>query len=279
MTTIFAERSRDALRRFVDLWASVLDPSLDRAKAVRLAEEAARYYRASKKGREGLRELQALERRWYASIASGTPDYSVYDDEYILSDIWSSWVGCSRRYLLALRSPRSLGERTVFDDLVGVRRVVDLGCGFGYSTAALKELFPEAEVYGTQLAGGRQWRLAAAVGEERGFGLAPRVDRPSELVFASEYFEHIERPIEHLTEVLDRARPRYLVVANAFGAKSVGHFPEYQDGARRLSPAETSRLFGRTLRERGFENVATSFWNRRPSYWRLRDDTCTGRLF
>lgn len=47
--------------------------------------------------------------------------------------------------------------------------------------------------------------------------------------FASEYFEHHELPVKHLIELLEVSHPRLLVIANSFGARSIGHFDSYYD--------------------------------------------------
>ncbi len=53
---------------------------------------------------------EALRARWYASLEDGKPDYSVYDADFFIGDVWACWVAYSRKYLLALRSPRALAS-------------------------------------------------------------------------------------------------------------------------------------------------------------------------
>jgi len=89
----------------------------------------------------------------------------------------------------------------------------------------------------------------------------------ADLVFASEYFEHWEAPIEHLEEVLSKATPKALVIANAFGSKSVGHFDVYKDRGVEFSPKNISRKFNQCLRNHGYTLVQTKFWNGRPTVW------------
>jgi hypothetical protein len=91
---------------------------------------------------------------------------------------------------------------------------------------------------------------------------------PADLVFASEYFEHFEEPIAHLVEVVELTRPRALLIANAFSAKSIGHFDEYVVDGRRVSGDVVGRRFNDTLRRIGYSKIETRLWNNRPAYWK-----------
>jgi SAM-dependent methyltransferase len=230
-----------------------------------------------------LRPFQELEARWYESLEAGTPDYSVYDDAYFISDIWACWVHYSRKYLTAIKSPKSLADKSIVDDMRDVAVVADLGCGFGYTTAALKELFPSATVFGTNFGGGRQWRLASMFGEQYGFSMFPSVEefgKPVDLIFASEYFEHIEDAISHVASIVESASPRYMVTANAFGTTSVGHFIKYRCGGGYCDGKTASRLFNEAMGSFGYENIETNCWNGRPAYWsRAEARSCQRRLF
>lgn len=226
----------------------------------------------SLRGDAGNRTPSALEQRWYASLAAGSPDYSVYADDDYLAELWACWYVYSRAHMRNLARPGSLdGTRSVVDLLGAPRDVVDLGCGIGYTTAALRRMFPQAHVVGTNLSGIKQTDVAQAVGAQHGFAVAewPTDVEPGSVVLASEYFEHFDHPLVELARVLDGLAPRALVVANAFGAKSIGHFDAYHvDGASR-DGAATSRAFGAMLRQRGYVRQATKLWNSRPSVWTL----------
>jgi hypothetical protein len=78
--------------------------------------------------------------------------------------------------------------------------VADLGCRMGI-TPCPQEMFPQAEVTGTNLAGTTQTAIALRLGRQFGFQVRETVQQipaPVDLVFASEYFEHIPAPIDHL---------------------------------------------------------------------------------
>jgi hypothetical protein len=131
-------------------------------------------------------------------------------------------------------------------------------------------MFPSAEVFGTQFEGSCQWKLAEEVGKAAGFSLAPcarALNRQIDLVFASEYFEHIEEPIEHLLEVLRVCKPKYLLLANSFGTTSIGHFDVYKHAGQRVDGKKMSRAFNKVLRASGYMQRKTKCWNGRPAYW------------
>ena len=77
-------------------------------------------------------------------------DFSVYDDTYYVCELWLCWIRYSRRYLRDISKNTSLFSRSIVSD-IRANSVLDLGCGFGYTTAALKEFFPHATVTGTEL--------------------------------------------------------------------------------------------------------------------------------
>jgi SAM-dependent methyltransferase len=214
------------------------------------------------------RQLEAV---WYASIAAGTPDYGVYVTDAYLGDLWACWACGSRGYLRELAAPRGLPPAGFRHHLGPARVIVDLGCGTGLTTAALYELFPASVVVGTNLPGTVQWALAAQAAAQYGFRLAATLETcpaPADLVFASEYFEHWEAPLDHLADVLATLRPRALLTANTFQSPGIGHFPRYRVAGVAASGRATAIAFAAHLRAAGYTRVPTRFWNQRPTYWR-----------
>lgn len=257
MISIFDKIGRDALDEYLQLAARYKVIDQDAARA--LALSTIRYYKGNGDERLAQRSQQELECRWYRSLEAGAPDYTVYDHDYFVSDIWACWIVYSRKSLLMLRK--------FLSRLDGVRRVADLGCGIGYTTAGLVEMFPGSEVYGTQLENTFQYQLTAAVGVERGFRVCPVVESNTDLIFASEYFEHFERPIEHLHDVIISANPRYLVLVNSFAPTSIGHFNYYKNLDVIVSNLNMGRVFNSALRAAGYTKCVTGFWNNRPAVW------------
>jgi hypothetical protein len=135
----------------------------------------------------------------------------------------------------------------------------------------LTELFPDAEVVGTNVAGCAQYTVAERLGERYRFAMVPTpadVSRTDGLVFASEYFEHFERPVDHLSEVMAALKPTALIINNSFTQPSIGHFPSYGVDEKRLDGDATGRAFNDALRERGYALMDTRLWNHRPAYWK-----------
>ncbi len=236
---------------------------LNTQRIERLALASLAYYKGRKEQRtlDEFRDLRYLERSWYQSLARGIPDYSVYGDESYVADLWACWYVYSRRYIRLLS--------TIVDQIGPIQSVVDLGCGIGQATAALLDIFPGADVTGTNLPGLSQTVLARKLGERFGFKIVcDLTDVGSrDLVFASEYFEHFPAPVAHLQQVLTAVKPRVLIVANTFSSRSIGHFPLYDIDGLYFDGSATSRAFGNTLRSAGYKRLATGFWNNRPAVW------------
>lgn len=236
----------------------------DRMHALTL--QTIKYYRGDSGLREQLREGQAIEAKWYQSLKDKAPDFSLYDDTQILVEMWACWVVYSRKYLLSLQKlltpeyPAEFGR---------IGSVVDLGCGVGYTTAGLRELFPRAAVMGTNLRRTVQFKVATEMGRQHDFTVEPSVRRRADLVFASEYFEHRLNPVKHLREVLGVCEPRVVVVANAFSQQSMGHFDFYRHGNAWVENKKMGRLFNAEFRIQGYRQFSTGFWNNRPAVWTL----------
>lgn len=218
----------------------------------------------------GEAERADMENLWYTALRSGSADYSVYDSDLYLIEAWACWWTYSRRYLREIQKPQSLPPLGVMNQLRSCQTVVDLGNGLGLTTAALKTLFPAATVYGTNVPGSTQYRIASHLAERYGFHMVAdpaNIGSPTDLVFASEYFEHFGQPLDHLQEVVSALRPTRLLIANTFGGDAIGHFDEYRIGTKTVPGSVTGRLFNKHLRALGYRKVATGMWNNRPAYW------------
>lgn len=237
-----------------------------------------KYYEGSKEVRFANTHPLKLQERWYDSLAQGNPDYSVYQGVEMLSDMWACWKIYSREYIKSMVSQKAItctdsdtneiATKSILSE-VDVKRVLDLGCGVGYTTAALTQVFPHASVYATNVDSGYQVSVARHMASVYNFNLTTSLNNlPSvDLVFASEYFEHFEDPIAHLNEVLS-LNPKYMIIANAFSAKSVGHFDEYLYNGVRIKGKQFGKVFNKYLRDHGYINVKTNFYNNRPMYWK-----------
>lgn len=212
--------------------------------------------------------IRSLQKRWYASLRKSVPDYSVYADEFYICELWLCWIRYSRRYLKDICRSTSLFTRSIASD-IKAKTIIDLGCGFGYTSAGLSEIFPETSVVGTNLPNLIQTKVARRVGNRFGFKIARSYKGfKADLVFASEYFEHFPRPVEHLIDVIEKVQPTYWLVANSFGTEAIGHFKNYIHEDTTYDGRQISRLFNKTLRDYGYEKIKTKCWNDRPAYWK-----------
>lgn len=240
----------------------------DLARVCTIAQETVQHLKHSKKQRPLSAMSQALQQHWYQSLAHNAPDYSVYATEDYLAELWACFEHYSRKYIRDMQNAKLYPE-----PLTDVRTIVDLGCGLGYTTAMLAELYPGATVYATNLLETPQARIAKRYAEQYAFTVCEdlrELPTQSDLVFASEYFEHFERPIEHLYAVLSQTQPRYVLCANAFTADSIGHFPRYIVESHVQEREKTARAFNHALRKAQYTRVTTHCWNDRPQLWRQR---------
>ncbi len=218
-----------------------------------------------------------LEGGWYHSLENGFPDYSVYNEfQYFIEALWC-WLGYSRGYLKGLKMCfEKSTKRTVFEILEGQQRIVDLGCGLGMTTAMLSQLFPTSNIFGTNIEDTEQYRFCQQLENEFGFQMCSDVSQLGKIdvVFAFEYFEHFEKPIQHLFEVVYLLKPDFFILANSFNTKATGHFWKYkiQKGSKWeiVRSEKISRLFNDSLRKLGYKMLKTTFWNNRPSVWALK---------
>ncbi len=212
-------------------------------------------------------EFIQLEDKWYRSLEKGKPDYSIYAHPLYFSELWICWIIYSRKYLKIIQLDNSLSNQSIVSDIQDCKSVLDLGCGVGFTTQALTEIFKEAIIIGTNLSNTPQFRLAKERSKLYRFIVQEKF-READLIFASEYFEHIENPIEHLIEVLIICKPKYLLLANSFNTKALGHFIYYKYNKQLYTGSEISRIFNKILHTYGYLKVKTNCWNNRPSYWK-----------
>jgi SAM-dependent methyltransferase len=265
---ILSMKPKDALAVFVDQIRRHGISDADRIG--RLAAYTTQCIQGDAEARARL-ERSALMQHWYQSLSSGRPDYGIYDSPLYLAELWACWAVFSRKYLLSIHPARNLPPLGIAAAMSPVRRIVDLGCGCGYTTASFCELFPDAEVIGTNISGSIQYRIASEMASTYGFRMVPgprEAAGETSLVFASEYFEHILDPIAHLKEVVASLRPRFMMIANAFGTVSIGHFHEHVINGNRTPSDKVSRVFSSEMKRLGYAKLKTKLWNNRPSLWK-----------
>lgn len=220
---------------------------------------------------EGNSNLPPLYERWENSVNDKTFDYSVYDDDAYLNEAFYCWKKYARTYILLLKKYITLDYCEMNVD--NIYSVVDLGCGCGYSTIALKSVFKKAKIVGTNLKGTLQYKIDEDVCGQ--FEDCSMVDESETLnlgkvdvVFASEFFEHLQSPKELLDGLIKEYQPKYFIVANTFTKMSLGHFDSYRWNGVEMSGREVSKKFNDYLRANGYVDLETRFFNHRPKIWK-----------
>jgi SAM-dependent methyltransferase len=241
----------------------------DIERAYEVTQNFIKYHRGENIPFSDIEEMKLLEEKWYNSLLLNQPDYSVYSEPFYFCEVWLCWINYSRRYLKDICKSDSLFNKSIVDDMKNVNTVVDLGCGFGYTTAALKQIFTTSTVYGTNIKGSSQYMMAEECGKKYNFSVIDSYQNMKvDLVFASEYFEHFEKPLEHLDSILNTLSPKYLLIANTFNGKAIGHFDFYKHNNYSYDGKKISKMFNDFLRDNGYKKQDTNCWNNRPSYWK-----------
>ena len=212
-----------------------------------------------------------LEKKWYKSIKNNIEsefDYSVYNDKYYFAtDLWASFVLYSRKYIISMKKNNVLNR-----EIKNINSIIDLGCGIGYSTAMLKQMYPDKKIIGTNLKDTEQYKFCKEIGKKYNFELFNSehdLSQKIDLVFASEYFEHIfDAPI-NIKILIERLEPKYLYLANTFSQTSIGHF-NINTGlfTSIVENKKTSKIFNSVLKDNGYVKVKTGLWNDRPNFWK-----------
>ena len=266
-----ARAPRVELKRTLDLvrWEEF---DLTRESARQLCEDGMAFTNGDES-----RKVEPLWALWDQVVARERDVSEVYRAPSYLSDAWASWAGYTRT-----RLREAFGARFVDGGLLNAvpdpKVIVDLGNGLGLSTRALSEAYPGALVAGTNLPGSVQYALAEAnsMGRFGQFKCVIEVDEwisgngfeRADIVVAMEYFEHFERPLQHLHGILTTLSPRVLLVANSFKLGAVGHWPAYFiEGRGTVTPRQAGTTFWNALREYGYERRESEVWNNRPAFW------------
>lgn len=212
----------------------------------------------------GNKALDKLQSIWY----DNNYDMSVYDSDYYLAEAFRCWKDYSCRYLKLFRK----FVQSNSDTFKNISSVVDIGCGIAYTTVALKCIFPNAEVFGTNLSNTLQYKLDKLVTSSMDCvivngNLNANDGKHIDIVFASEFFEHTHNPIDELIGLINVYTPHYIIFANTFNQPAIGHFNEYFYSSQKLCGNQVGRLFSKILKERGYNKVDTNFYNCRPNIY------------
>lgn len=220
----------------------------------------------------GNTKLDDLKKLWVKSINAGAPDFSLYNDDLYINESFVCWKIYSRRYLQLLN--KYLNGDTCEIDKGAVKNILDVGCGCGFTTVGLKSLFPGATVKATNLKGTLQYNIDIEVTKDTA-GIEIHDDSEIfnlgkiDMIFASEFFEHLEEPFKYLQKLIDAYRPKYIVYANTFTNMAIGHFNSYEG----FVGGKASLNFTKTLKQNGYTRVKSAkFFNNRPYIYQLTEN-------
>lgn len=213
-----------------------------------------------------------LTEEWYYHLNNNDLEsaYKVYNDEYYFTDIWNCFVNFSRRYLRDISRPCFFDGKSFIEKTQDAKIVLDVGCGIGYSTSILKQLYPNAKVYGTNLKNTKQWEFCKMMAKRYDFTMIESpadIENNVDVVFASEYFEHFYDPVDHLGDIVSSVFPKYFVIGNAFNTWSIGHFIKYKAHNSIIDQSNICMVFNNSLRQLGYDHLETKLYNNKPNIW------------
>jgi len=220
--------------------------------------------------------------KWEESVLNDTPDYSLYNSDVYLTESFNCWKNYSHKYLLLIKKYMNSKESKI--DIRSIKSIIDLGCGNSYTTIGLSAMFPMAKVYGTNLSNTLQFKLnkevtsnisnCEIIDESMNGILEPYPD----LVFASEFFEHLTEPLKLLRTIILK-NPKYIIFANTFTKMSLGHFLKYYDNNNIYTGKTISRLFHQILKQSHYVRLNTGFFNNRPYIYTYAKPHNINKLF
>lgn len=159
------------------------------------------------------------------------------DNQIIYDESWGSWLDM-KRYGPASRWLRGLIEDACHEIDLPLRDILDVGCGEGTNTLMLAQLFPNAQVRGSDFSA---TGIAAAARHARRANLTfahdpndRALDEPADMVCCFEVLEHVENWRAFLTRLAESSRS-YLLLSFPTGRMrpfevNVGHLRNFAKG-------------------------------------------------
>jgi SAM-dependent methyltransferase len=268
------KKPNDLLEDFLIDYCKIFNMSYDESKS--MIKDSIKYYN----GLSNTSITIEMENKWYNELSTGIADYSIYDNDYYFVDLWCCWKMYSRNYIKILNSNGTLIKYFTNKSIVELlsnnsKTIIDLGCGLGYSTAGLKELFPKCDVFGFNIKDTKQYKFCEFMSKKYQFNMISYYNNIGniDIIFASEYFEHFERPIEHLEDLILSLKPKHIIIANSFNTKSIGHFINYKHHNEIINQKDISRKFNKSVLSFGYEKIKTKIFNNKPNIYSIKNES------
>ncbi len=258
------------LNLFLEILSSLYD--FDNEKVTNVIEKTITTY---KNKTEPPQELKNLENKWYDSLNNKNPDYTVYNDFYYFIDIFSCFIVYSRNYLKDIKKRKYDNNKSIYNFLYNYKTIIDMGCGLGFTTKILEEIFYEHKIYGNNLENTKQYEFCKEVFKNTDIELISDIEQLSniDIVFAFEFFEHIDAPIKFCNYLIENINPKVIICANSFNTQAIGHFTKYENNSKNkffkqsIDQKEISKEFNKNLRTQGYKSLKTTIWNDKPKIW------------
>jgi 2-polyprenyl-3-methyl-5-hydroxy-6-metoxy-1,4-benzoquinol methylase len=214
--------------------------------------------------------FQRLTIDWYRYLNDNDMEnaFSVYNDDYYFIDIFNCFTTYSRDYI------KRVIKSSAYNELMKCKSFIDIGCGVSFSTCSLKQTFPHMKGYAVNLKDTKQWKFCEVMAKRHHFKLIDDFSNIGQIdiVFASEFFEHILDPIEYVDNVLTKLKPKYLIIANSFNTWSIGHYEKYSlksfFGDIIVPQDRMSKLFNDHMRNENYIDLDCEMWNNKPKIWK-----------
>ena len=68
--------------------------------------------------------------------------------------------------------------------------------------------------------------------------------------------------------LINKFHPKYIVCANTFTNMAIGHFYTYKYANREYVGKQMSKVFNDTVKNLGYVEMETNFWNHRPKVFK-----------
>jgi len=216
--------------------------------------------------------LEDLKKEWEKSLEEDAPNYSVYGHPAYLNESFVCWKTYSRKYVKLIK--QYLKTKDCEINVGEVENILDMGCGCAYSTIALKAVFPNAHIIASNIKDTLQYKIDKYVTDNiDGCDIIDEKDtfnlEKIDMIFASEFFEHLVSPIDLLSKIIQTYKPKYIIFANTFTQMAIGHFKKYNVYGKWEDGHSTSRAFNKCLRLNGYCKIDTGFFNNRPNIYKL----------